>query len=191
MSKELLYPEKLIARGMVLLTPNDPNKEFDRVNFPLGLMKSGDLSELLLNDDASLFVLAVGREGPPVAALKYKLNSLSFPFVFEVTTDNLLFPYTADAWSRSTNSKDSVAITAIISLDDKLATPSDAEWVGFAISDPVQIAGTLGRTTAKVEISNRINKNLYTQQEIESLSSVDRALEALLNPPKPATSKNL
>lgn len=182
MSKEILYPDgKLLARGVVMLTPNQGSKDFDKVNFPMGLLKATDMDENLADDKASLFILAVGREGPPVAALKVPLNSVTFPYVFEITSDQLMFPYTPDAWTKSSNSKDAVALTAIVSKDDLLATPSDSEWVGFAISNPVQIAGTNGRTTAKIGISSKINKGLYTEKEVENLSAIDKSLEMKTN----------
>jgi hypothetical protein len=190
MSKEILYPDgKLLARGMVMLTPNQGQIEFDKTNFPFGLMKATDMDEGLAEEKASLFILAVGREGPPVAALKIPLKDVNFPFVFEITSDQLMFPYTPEAWAKTSNSKDSVALTAIVSKDDLLATPSESEWVGFAISNPVQIAGTNGRTTAKIGISSKINRGLYTEKEVENLATIDKALEMRTNPPAPTEQK--
>jgi len=47
LTREILYPDgKLIARGMIALTPKGSNKEdFDLKNFPLGLL------ECMLNDN--------------------------------------------------------------------------------------------------------------------------------------------
>lgn len=163
---------------MILLTPNEDNN-FDMKNFPNGLLKISDLNEELNTDKSRLFVLAVGREGPPVAALRYNLKDLSFPFVFEVTSDNLIFPYTPEAWLKSSNSKDTVALTAILSADEYLATPSNTEWVGFGLSEPIVIAGTNGRTTAKLAVSNKIDKSLYTAIEVSNLGGIDKALDRL------------
>lgn len=177
MTKELLYPEgKVISRGIVYLTPKKNNIEFDKINFPYGLMRASEIDEELNNDRATIFVLAVGREGPPVAARKYSLKDLSFPFVFEITTDDLFFPYTPEAWSSSPNSKDSVAVSAVISTDEFLATPSFNEWVGFGLSNPVQFAGRIERSSATVNINNKIDKGLYSENEVKVLSSVDSAL---------------
>lgn len=106
-----------------------------------------------MKDTATLFVLAVGREGPPLAATKFKLKGLEFPVVFELTTDgkkweriekelnlflayysliilipfyyfrwtDLLFPYTADAYQKSNNAKDTIAVTTILTPAATLA----------------------------------------------------------------------
>jgi len=39
-------------------------------------------------DDATLFLLAVGREGPPLAAKSISLKQLKFPITFEVACCN-------------------------------------------------------------------------------------------------------
>ena len=180
MSKELLYPDgHLIGRGIVTLTPLKNGVAFDRLNFPYGVYTAADMDENLNTEKASLFLLAVGKEGPPLAAIRYKLSDIKFPFVFEITSDDLFFPYNLEAWKNSANSKDIVACTAILTPDDKLATPSDAEWVGFGLSNPIVIAGSNGRTSAKLTISTKIDKNLYTPTEITSLTNVDNEIERI------------
>lgn len=58
MSKELLYPEgRLIARGSVALPSGNTKAN------PYGYVKASDVNILYTSDDATLFILAVGREG--------------------------------------------------------------------------------------------------------------------------------
>jgi hypothetical protein len=97
--------------------------------------------------------------------------------VFELLTDDLLFPYTPEAWIKTSQSKDSIALTAIISPDGALASPNALELIGFAISEPVNIAGTFQRSTAKVVLSGKVDTKLYTKDEISILSSVDSGLD--------------
>ena len=91
------------------------------------------------------YEIGVGREGPPLAAKRYSLKSATFPMVFELTTDDLLFPYTVDAWMSSDNKGQSIATTAIISSSSSLANPTKTERYGFGLSDPVTFAGVLTR----------------------------------------------
>lgn len=46
----------------------------------------------------------------PVAAKKYPAKDLKFPFIFELETKDLLFPYTADAWKERPQAKDTIAM---------------------------------------------------------------------------------
>jgi hypothetical protein len=175
MAKELTYPDgRLLARGVIILAPANDALTKD---FPSGLMKAEDMDAAYASDKATLFILAVGRDGPPVAAFKKQpIRDVQFPFVFEVTTDNLLFPYTEEAWRNSPNAADSIAVTAILSADELLATPSSSERVGFAVSNPVVIAGTKGRTSAAATINQKVEERLYTEEETAILSSIDRGL---------------
>ena len=141
-------------------------------------MKATDIDQSYDSEDASLFILAVGREGPPLAAKKYHLNQLQFPFVFEITSDDLIFPYTQDAWLKSSNSKDTIAITAIVSSSKNLGEPSNTEKFGFGLSEPVVFAGVLSRSPAKVIIQDKIDKNLYSSEELNLLTNVDKELAA-------------
>lgn len=180
LTREILYPEgKLIARGMVALTPKLNNVDFDLKNFPLGLLTASDIDSQLGEDDSKLFLLAVGREGPPLAAKSIGIKDLKFPIAFEITTDDLIFPYTIEAWQRSPNSKDTVAVTAILSTDALLSTPSTAEYVGFALSNPVTVAGAYGRSAAKISMTTKISNDLYTPEEVSVLTTVDQELEKL------------
>lgn len=141
---------------------------------PYGVTKAEDIDPVYSNDESTLFVLAVGREGPPFAARKYTLKDVAFPLVFELTTDDLLFPYTADAWKRSQSSKDSVAMTAIITSSPSLAVPTGTERFGFAISDPTVFAGKVIRSTPVMKVAGKVDKLKYTPSEVELLSGIDK-----------------
>ena len=81
-TKVIQYPEgRLLARGTIKLQDTAPN--------PYGFVKASDIDPTYDNEQASLFILAVGRDGPPLAAKRYQLQNLNFPVVFEVTTDDL------------------------------------------------------------------------------------------------------
>ena len=87
----------------------------------------------------------------PVAAKRMSLTDITFPYAFELNSDDLVFPYTPEAYLASENRKDSVALTVILSPDGLLAsTEGVRERIGFALSEPVLIAGTFGRTTANI-----------------------------------------
>ena len=55
-------------------------------------------------------------------AKSLKLSNLQFPVPFQLTTDDLIFPYNADIWRQSPLSKDTIAVTAILDSDGKLST---------------------------------------------------------------------
>jgi len=171
-AKQLQYPEgKLVARGSVWLNAKDKTSQ------PFGYAKSTDLDPSYGGDTASLFILAVGREGPPLAARRYAITpELEFPMIFEVTTSDLLFPYTADAWSKSSNSKDSIALTAIISSSNSLSVPANNERFAFGVSDPITFAGTLTRAPARLTVENKVDGTLYNPQELALLAGVDKEI---------------
>lgn len=176
MTKELQYPAgKLIARGVITLSTDGLKSS----EFPYGLEKASLIDSEFGKDNAALFILAVGREGPPVAAKRIKLAEQSFPLVFEITTDDLLFPYTPQAWEESSLSKDSVAITAIMNSQGKLSNPEAVQRIGFAISEPTVFAGTPQRTSASISLAGKIDTRLYTTQELDILSGIDDGLERL------------
>ena len=64
----------------------------DPSRYPLGFADAVSLDPLYDNDKAALILTAVGRSGPPVAAKRYQLKTVQFPLVFEMTTEDLLFP---------------------------------------------------------------------------------------------------
>lgn len=174
MTKELLYPDgKLIARGRIRLVPDGGESKA----FPFGLTDTQTLDPALGEDDSTMFLLAVGREGPPVAAKRLKIKDTLFPYVFELTSDDLLFPYTPDAWAQSSNSKDTIALTAIISPDRYLSTGSTSERVGFGLSEPTQVAGKFSRKTAEISVNSRLKAELYTEEEVAILKEIDEGLD--------------
>lgn len=108
-SKELLYPEgKLIGRGIVKLIPPGDVKLF-----PYGLVDPLLFDENLSDKRSTLFVLAVGRDGLPVAAKRVLLSDITFPYAFEVNDDDLVFPYTKEAYLQSEKRLDSMALTGM------------------------------------------------------------------------------
>lgn len=58
------------------------------------------------------------------------MSPLFLAYAFEVLSDDLVFPYTKEAWQASSNSKDTIALTIIISPDDSLAMPNAVERIG-------------------------------------------------------------
>ena len=173
-NREIKWEEgRLIARGAAILQPQGTNLQ----QFPLGVRDVGALDAVFNDPEATLFILAVGREDlTPLAAKKMKIKDSSFPLVFELETSDLVFPYTKEAWLSSPSSKDSIAVTCILSPGDKLSTPNSLNLIGFAVSEPVTIAGSFQRSTARVFINGRIDSNLYTKEEIALLSGIDSAL---------------
>jgi hypothetical protein len=147
--------------------------------FPYGLPDASSYDATFTNDKATLFVLAVGRDGPPLAAQRILMKDIKFPFAFEVLSEDLIFPYTKEAWLASSNSKDTIALTVIISPDNLLATPNAVERIGFALSEPIQVAGTFGRTTANINVNGKVDTKLYTEEEKTLLAGVDRELDRI------------
>eukprot|EP01038_Epipyxis_sp_PR26KG_P006967 gene6967-9523_t len=174
LSREILYPDgRLVAKGIVNL-----NADISLTN-PYGSMYASDFDPVFENEKSTMFILAVGRDGPPLAAKRYQLNQVKFPFLFEMTSDDLLFPYNEEAWTKSSNSKDSIATTVILTPSQTLATPMDVEYFGFGVSDPLIFAGTQSRTTATLNVKTKIKIDLYTPDEVELLANVDRELDRI------------
>lgn len=147
--------------------------------FPYGMADASSYDPSFSNEQATLFVLAVGRDGPPLAAQRILMKDIKFPFAFEVLSEDLIFPYTKEAWLASSNSKDTIALTVIISPDNLLATPNAVERIGFALSEPIQVAGTFGRTTANINVNGKVDTKLYTAEEKTLLAGVDRELDRI------------
>lgn len=179
-ARALQYPEGyLIGRGIVTLVEDEPGNRN-----PYGVSDTYIVSSDMGKEEATIFVLAVGREGPPLAAKKItNVNSKKFPMLVEITCDDLLFPYTASAWKQSSNRADAIALTAILSADDKLATASASDRLGFAQSEPVNIAGVPARTTATLTLNKKIDLSLYSKDEIALLASIDDGLDRKLTAP--------
>lgn len=140
----------------------------------------------------------VGKDGPPAAGKSIPLENIKFPFPFQITTNDLMFPYTAEAWVRSPNSKGSLSVTCILDTDGLLVTPSTSDRFGYAISSRINTANTalqppevssLQQKGAQIPSNERsdvrININLksdgqpYSPAEIETLTRVDNELRRL------------
>ena len=132
-------------------------------------------TNILLNFDTFRY-----REGQPVAAKRISVLDIKFPYAFELNSDDLVFPYTKEAYLASEQRKDSVALTVILSPDGRLAsTEGVRERIGFAISEPVQIAGTSGRTTANIQVNGKVDTKLYSESERKLLSEMDKQLDIM------------
>lgn len=179
-SRALQYPSGyLVGRGLVSLVSDDGNSG------PYGIPEGYLVNSELGKDDATMFILAVGREGPPLAAKKItNLNTLKFPLLIEVTCEDLLFPYTSSAWQSSSNRLDAIALTVIISPDSKLSTANLSDRVGFGTSEPINIAGVTTRTTAELVANKKIDLSMYTKEEIDLLVGIDAELDRKALTPK-------
>lgn len=143
------------------------------------MQSAADLDPSYGKDTATLFVLCVGKEGPPLAAKRIPLKDVSFPYVFEVTSEDLLFPYNEEAWLKSSNIKDTVALTTILSQNARLSQPEGTQWFGFGVSDPQVFAGKLIRSSGAISVNDRINMGLYTPEELQILATVDNELDRI------------
>ena len=178
MNQELTYqPGYLLARCGVLLNQDQKN-----LNLQMGYSSLNEFDPIFDTPDATLFLIAVGRTEPgstptPAAAKKYKISEIeSFPTIIEITTDDLLFPYTPDAWVNSASSSDTVIVTAVVSPTDRLADSSNPIRLGAAASEPTRIAGSLQRSTANININAKIDSKGYSQEELTILTGVDISL---------------
>lgn len=80
---------------------------------------------------------------PPLSASdRIKLQGLEFPYTFDLTYDNLLFPLTKEAWEKDNRAFDDLGISALLDLDGKFSTANENDLLGFGISKPVAIAGS-------------------------------------------------
>jgi hypothetical protein len=174
MTKELTYPAgKLIARGVIQLS----TEGLQASDFPFGLENAALIDPEFGVDKASMIVLAIGREGPPVAAKRFSLKDTTFPLVFEITTDDLLFPYNAEAWQESKLSKDTIAVTAILNSEGRLSSQNAVQRLGFATSDLTVFAGTKQRSSAGVVVSAKLDNKMYSADELQILSGIDDGLD--------------
>lgn len=192
--------ELVLAHGVISLIPPVGT---DTTAYPLGFASARDLDAALGGDKASLILTTVGRTGPPLAARRLALKGLEFPYVFDVTTADLLFPYNREIWESSKLSKDSVAVTAILDDDGLLVTPSSSSRFGFALADikpspsfqtrsppsetdsdapqrstppSAGVPTTLLRTEAIIQINLRGSDKAYTPEEQDLLGRIDREL---------------
>ena len=146
----------VIARGVVTISPlialeNAGSSTIDPSKYLLGLPFATDVdSRFSLADRAgdeggsdltpTLFITAVGRDGPPLAAKKIRLDlsqsnagSLMFPVYVELTTADLLFPYSDEVWRQLPLKErgDSISVAAVLDSDGQLSgPPSSADSFG-------------------------------------------------------------
>jgi hypothetical protein len=176
LARELqLAPYQLIARGVISLSCD----KIDNNMYPIGLPDASNIDDKYSSDnnEASLIILGVGREGgAPLAAKKVPVNDLKFPYVFTLETSDLLFPYNTQAWEDSANSKDTIAVSAFLTPTGKLSTPDAAVRVGFGLSDPMRMAGVVTRSSAQIKVANKLDGKLYTEEEVAVLSGVDEGI---------------
>jgi hypothetical protein len=147
-------PHAVIARGVVTLSPlialeNTGSSTLDPSKYPLGLPFATDIDSRFALPDRSggesdsdptptLFLTAVGRDGPPLAAKKIRLGTGQgdtglFPLYVELTTADLLFPYSDEVWKQLPLQRkgDSISVAAVLDVDGHLAgPPSSADSFG-------------------------------------------------------------
>lgn len=180
---------KLLARGVVALPPAATSNPAD---FPFGYTEAAALDAVFGNEKAALILTAISKQGPPIAARRYEnLRDLKFPLVFEMTTDDLLFPYNAEIWRKSPRSRSSISVTAVLEPDGRLVTAEPESRFGFAISDPMkedplekkegdkEEEEVMLRTDAKISVSMRSDGRAYSKEEMEMLQRVDDELDRL------------
>mmetsp|Transcript_27262 Transcript_27262/g.35348 ORF Transcript_27262/g.35348 Transcript_27262/m.35348 type:complete len:156 (-) Transcript_27262:395-862(-) len=135
-------------------------------------------SKDLRGKKSALFIAAYGNKGPPIAAKKYLLSEIRFPLAFELTKQDLLFPYTASAWEKDPQSKEKLGIVALLDTDGIIATVSENDQVAAAESKPIKIAGSFLRTEGKLVMKKRPNTDPYAPSEVSKLQKIDAQLEA-------------
>jgi len=128
----------VVARGIIALAAVG-GSGVDPSLYPLGYDNASLLDEdAFSNADSALVLTAVGKDGPPVAAKRIALKDLKFPLLFELTSDDLIFPFNRDVYlGQKTLSQGYISVAAILDTDGKLVTPSPSNRFGFAISDPI------------------------------------------------------
>lgn len=80
------------------------------------------------------------------------LRGLQFPYTFELTANNLLFPLTKEAWGKDNRAFDDLGISALLDLDGKFSSANENDLLGFGISKPVAIAGSQVRVMGRERI---------------------------------------
>merc|ERR1711988_752375 len=136
-------------------------------------LTASSLNYALENDDAALLITCYGREGGPVAAKKVLLRGLTFPYQFELTVDNLLFPQTRSTWVKDSRCTDDLGISVLLDLDGQFATANENDYIGFGISKPFSIAGANLRREAMITVQPRTGVKEYSADEIKVLGNID------------------
>ena len=145
----------------------------ENMGTPTLTLTASSLNYALENDDAALLITCYGREGGPVAAKKVSLRGLTFPYQFELTVDNLLFPQTRSTWVKDSRSTDDLGISVLLDLDGQFATANENDYIGFGISKPFSIAGTNLRRDAMITVQPRTGVKEYSADEIKVLGNID------------------
>eukprot|EP01031_Cornospumella_fuschlensis_P041871 gene41871-51110_t len=168
-----------VAKAMVTLLPT--RSDIDPTQYPLGLTEAVSLDSAFDSDEAALLCSAVGRQEAPVASKKFKLKDVKFPLFLEMTTKDLMFPYTPEAWLASPLSQDNIAVTCVLDPDGRLATPEASDRYGFGISDHLTDAdsGVVKRGEARVNINFKSDGRPYSSVELELLGRIDNELDRL------------
>ena len=158
----------VIAKGVVSLPVNFPDAtvlypEFDTAN-------------------ATMFVSVFARSGPPVAALRIPLKqadgTVQFPLAFDVTSQDLLFPLTREAWKTDARNKGEMGIAATIDGDGRIATGDTKDLIGFGISKPVPIGGQVEMTSCQIKLDVRTKFRGYSHEQVMLLDRIDGQLAA-------------
>ncbi len=145
--------------------------------FPLGIT-SPETGDAKYTESTAVICTAIGKEGPPVAARKFHITNTPFPIFVELNTEDLLFPYTKDAWISSPLNKDNTAMTCVLDTDGKLQTASITDRYGFAISDPIIENDVLRRNEAEISLKSQPSGMPYTDSELAILKNLDEELES-------------
>jgi hypothetical protein len=160
----------VIAKGIVSLPSNFPDAT---VLYP----------EAFDQPNATIFVSVFARTGPPVAALriplKQKGGTVQFPLAFEVTTKDLLFPLTPEAWASDARNKGGeMGLAATIDGDGRIATGDVKDLIGFGISKPVPIGGQVEMTACAIKLDVRTKFRGYSEEQVLLLDRIDSQLTA-------------
>ncbi|CAM9713569.1 unnamed protein product, partial [Discosporangium mesarthrocarpum] len=133
-------------------------------------------------EESSLIVTAFGRTGPPVAAKRLTLKGREFPVALELTSNDLAFPLTKDAWKKDARSLEDIGVAVVLDPDGKISTLDAGSLTGYAVSKQLRIGGQMERTEALVEA--QVNKALEEGGQMnlsaDELSQLQR-LDAMLD----------
>ena len=72
------------------------------------------------------------------------LRGLQFPYTFELTANNLLFPLTKEAWGKDNRAFDDLGISALLDLDGKFSSANENDLLGFGISKREHVKAVAG-----------------------------------------------
>ena len=111
--------------------------------------------------------------------LKQKGGTVQFPLAFEVTTKDLLFPLTPEAWASDARNKGGeMGLAATIDGDGRIATGDVKDLIGFGISKPVPIGGQVEMTSCQIKLDVRTKFRGYSHEQVMLLDRIDGQLAA-------------